>query len=252
MVCGESYLVWNMAMSACALPLGGKLAGLPLPGRREWAVSAVMSGALALSPLAVMGLPGGVALCFHQHGFPACMRCGMMTLVASCLTGGAMTALLSAGLTPEAAATVAMGLSLAAYLFVTLLPQALCEVRQVELKANGNAILLPAMLDSGNLLRDPITGRGVLVIPCGAARALFPHMEEAETLTSLPQGFRLLSVRTAAGSALLPIFKPDECRIYVNGRACKADTLVAVAGREYRGVQALVPMSALPGSALSS
>ena len=41
------------------------------------------------------------------------------------------------------------------------------------------------------------------------------------------------------------MFRPDECKIYLNGSACRADLLVAVAGREYGGVQALVPMSAL-------
>ena len=48
------------------------------------------------------------------------------------------------------------------------------------------------------------------------------------------------------------MFRPDECRIYLNGSACRANLLVAVAGREYSGVQALVPMSALPAGALSS
>ena len=57
-------------------------------------------------------------------------------------------------------------------------------------------------------------------------------------------------VRTAAGSSLLPMFRPDECRIYVIGNACKARLLAAVAGRDYSGVQALVPLSALPSGTL--
>ncbi len=252
MIQAESYVLWNMAMCACALPLGGKLAGLPAPGRKALSASALLGGVLSLSPLAALGLPGGVALCFHRHGFPACMRCGLMTLVASLLTGGAMTALLSAGLSPAAAAGAAMALSTVVYLFVTLLPQAMCDVRQVELKANGNAILLPAMLDSGNLLRDPVTGLGVVVIPLTAAQALFPQTPDLSSLQALPAGFRLLSVRTAAGSTLMPVFRPDECRVYVNGSACRTETLVAVAGREYHGVQALVPISAMPAKALSS
>lgn len=107
------------------------------------------------------------------------------------------------------------------------------------------------MLDSGNLLRDPVTGLPVLVVPCKAARLLFPDIADPCDLYSLPLGFRLLNVRTAAGSSLLPLFRPDECRLYLNGRACQAQLLVAVAGREYGGVQALVPMAALPHGELS-
>lgn len=55
-------------------------------------------------------------------------------------------------------------------------------------------------------------------------------------------------MRTAAGSALLPLFRPDECRLYLNGHPSEARLLVAVAGPEYGGAQALVPMAALSAS----
>ena len=258
MIHAESYLIWNTVMCLCALPLGGKLAGLPVPGRREMSLSAAVSGlssALCLSPapfLALAGLPGSVAVCFRRHGFSACLRCTLTTLFASFLLGGAMTALMNGGLSPASAAAVSAGFGIAACLMVTLLPSAMCDVRQVELQVDGNAILLPAMLDSGNLLRDPITGLGVLVVPRRAARTLFPGLRDLTDLTALPLGFRLLNVRTAAGSALLPMFRPDLCRIYLNGKSCDAELLVAFAGCDYGGAQALVPMSALPKEALSS
>ena len=260
MVQMESWLMWNAAMCACALPLGGRLAGLPVPERRPLGAAAVMNAALSalqvylpsLSGLALLGLPGAVLLCFHRHGIPTCVRCTFTTLLASMITGGTMTALNAAGLHSAASASVAIGLSLAACLMINLLPTALCDVRQVELRVEDESVILPAMLDSGNLMRDPITGLPVLVIPQGAANTLFPDRTNWDALTELPLCFRLLSVRTAAGSALLPMFRPDECRIYLNGHSCKADLLVAVAGREYSGVQALVPMAALPQSALSS
>ena len=257
MLHAESYLIWNMAMCTLSLPLGGKLAGLPTPGKTELSLSALLSGlsaaiGLNAAPLALAGLPGSVALCFHRHGFPACIRCLLTTLFASFLLGGAMTALMNAGLSPSASAAVALGLGISASLMITLLPGAMCDIRQVELRVESHSILLPAMLDSGNLLRDPITGMAVLVVPGKAAKALFPSIRDLSDLTSLPLGFRLLNVRTAAGSALLPMFRPDLCRIYVNGKACNAELLVAVAGRDYSGVQALVPMSALPKGVLSS
>lgn len=258
MLIAESYAVWNTAMCACALSLGGKLAGLPAPNRRPLLLAAGLDGLLslltlyaaALSPLALLGLPTSVALCFHRHGVPACIRCMLMTLCASMLSGGAMTALMNGGMSAVPAGTLAIGLCLAAYLLMNLLPSALCEIRQVELRVEERSIILPAMLDSGNLLNDPITNLPVLVIPQRAAGTLFPEACDLCALDGLPLGFRLLNVRTAAGSSLLPMFRPDECHIYLNGSVCRAELLVAVAGREYGGVQALVPMSALPADAL--
>ena len=258
MISAEAYWFWNAAMCACALPLGGKLAGLSAPKMKTLAWAAGLDGALslvtvwqpALAPVALLGLPGAVTLCFRAHGWQACVRCSLTTLAAGMLTGGAMTALLGMGLSPVAAAIAAVSMSMAVYLFINLIPRVLVNVRQVELRVGERNILLPAMLDSGNLLRDPITGLPVLVIPARAARTLYPQLGDPSVLTELPLGFRLLNVRTAAGSSMLPMFHPDECRIYVNGSACKAELLVAVAGREYGGVQALVPMSALPAGAL--
>lgn len=258
MVHAEAYWLWNAAMCACALPLGGRLAGLSSPGIRPLLWAAGLDGLLsligqqfsALSPLALLGLPGSVALCFRSHGWQACVRCTVTTLLAGMLTAGAMTACLNAGFKPDAAGVMAIALSLTACLLVNLIPNVLMNVRQVELRVEERGIILPAMLDSGNLLRDPITGKPVLVIPARAARTLFPDLEDPSNLTELPLGFRLLNVRTAAGSSLLPMFRPDECRIYLNGSACRADLLVAVAGEEYHGVQALVPMAALPAGAL--
>lgn len=254
----EAYVVWNAVMCLCSLPLGGKLAGLPAPGRKRLALAAGLGGASALlpmlasglSPLALLSLPGAVGLCFFRHGMAACLRCLLMTLCASFLSGGAMTALLSGGMRPLPAGIFTVALCLSAYLLTTLLPGTLCNVRQVELRVGDRAVILPAMLDSGNLLSDPITGLPVLVIPLKAGVSLFPDVRDFSCLSALPLGFRLLNVRTAAGSSLLPMFRPDECRIYLNGSACKADLLVAITGREYGGVQALVPLSALPAGAL--
>ena len=245
-------------MCACALPLGGKLAGLPAPGRRPLLMAVGLDGALSLlpmylsslSPIALLGLPASVGLCFHRHGLPACIRCTLMTLCASLLLGGAMTAFLSGGMAPLPSGALSVGLCLLAHLLMKLLPAAMCDVRQVELRVEERSIILPAMVDSGNLLTDPVTGLPVLVIPQKAAHTLFPDVRDLSCLSALPLGFRLLSVRTAAGSSLLPMFRPDECRIYVNGNACKARLLAAVAGRDYSGVQALVPLSALPSGTL--
>ncbi|MDD3336263.1 MAG: sigma-E processing peptidase SpoIIGA [Eubacteriales bacterium] len=255
MVHGELYFLCNAALCACALPLGGKLAGLPAPAGGRLTASAALGGVAALSALALppilpfFSLPAGVWLCFGSRGLQACVRCLFTTLGATLLSGGAVSCLLSSGAAPLLAVFSGMALSLLLYMLSTLLPATLCEVRQVELFVGGSSVLLPAMLDSGNMLRDPITARPVLVIPRKAARVLFPDFQDRWETENLPSGFRLLSVRTAAGGGLLPMFHPDGCRLYINGRTYSTELNVVVADCQYRGVQALVPMAALPADA---
>lgn len=256
MVHAEAYFLWNTVMCLCALPLGGRLAGLPAPGRSALAAGAGLGGALALCalvlpplwPVALAGLPCAVALCFHAQGLGPCLRGCVTTLGASLLLGGGAEALMRRGVSAPVALLASAGVAALVYLLATLLPNAMCDVRQVELRVDGNAVILPAMLDSGNLLRDPVTGLPVLVVPRRAAGLLFPDIGDLDDLSALPLGFRLLNVRTAAGSALLPMFRPDECRLYLNGHPAEARLLVAVAGAEYGGAQALVPMAALSAS----
>ena len=154
---------------------------------------------------------------------------------------------------PAPAASVRQygGLTLLLYWLAALAPSSMTAVRQVELTVGEHSVLLPAMVDTGNLLRDPITGLPVMVVPFRAVRVLVPEIARWVQHQELPPRMRLISVRTAAGSSLLPVFRPDSCRLYLNGHSCDADVVVAVTGQEYGGIQALVPLAALPeGGAL--
>lgn len=253
LICGEAYVFWNLALPMACLPLGGYLAGLPGPkGRRVWQAG-LMAGCCSLGALRwpgggalwLMALPLGVMRCFGAQRPGTLLRCTFTSLCAACLTAGVALALAGTGLPPVLSAAAAVGAAGLLGLMVRLRPQALTDVTQVELRMADRAVILPAMLDSGNLLGDPITGLPVVVAPGKGLMRLFPGVPNLNDLTALPLGFRLLSVRTAAGASLMPIFRPDGCCLYVNGRARETRVQVAVAGPEYAGVQALVPLSAL-------
>lgn len=250
MLQGELYILGNALLCGCALPLGGKLAGVDRPGLRQLLLAAACAGMAAaagilLPPLGLLGLPLCVWLAYRREGRAAVLRCGVTTLCASLLLGGAMTAFTEQGMRPWAAVGISLLLEGMLYLLIRLLPCVLREVRQVELRVGERSIMLPAMVDSGNLMRDPLTSLPVLVIPMQAARALYPEADGLDKLYALPRGFRLLHVRTAAGAGLLPMFRPDRCWLYLDGRRQEAKLLAAVAGREYRGAQALVPLCAI-------
>ena len=84
------------------------------------------------------------------------------------------------------------------------------EYTNLTIAYGGNVVRLIALRDSGNTLRDPITGEQVLVISAGAARRLTGLTEEQlraplETLaSSIIPGLRLIPYRAVGqGSGML-------------------------------------------------
>lgn len=254
MIHGEAYGLWNGALCAVSLLLGGKLAGLPMPSKGKLLVSALLG---CLGAMWQLMRPGeqelalflcliSVWICYGKEGLTAFARALVTTLCAALLPGGAAMVLMRMGGSAALSMSLALLLALLLWTLSTLLPTAQEQVRQVELRAGGQSVILPAMLDSGNLLRDPLTSLPVMVISLRAARALFPEHPGLGCLEELPRGFRLLSVRTAAGRGLWPVFRPQSCRLYLDGKVQEAKVMVAVAGPGYEGIQALVPLAALP------
>ena len=113
----------------------------------------------------------------------------------------------------------------------------------VEISGGGKHIRLTALVDTGNELRDPITGRSVLVIGAQAARELTGLTPEQlkrplETITASPlPGLRLIPYRAvgAENGLLLAMRFPSVC---LGGRTGAG--IVAFApqrfGEEYEGL----------------
>ena len=106
----------------------------------------------------------------------------------------------------------------------------------VTLSGNGKRLQLTALADTGNELRDPITGQWVLVIGCEEARKLTGLTKEQlrhplETITTAPlPGLRLIPYRAvgAEGGLLLAMGLPA---VEVGGR--KGPGVVAFAPQEF-------------------
>ena len=92
----------------------------------------------------------------------------------------------------------------------------------------GRTVCLPALRDSGNLLRDGVTGLPVIAV---AEKLLFPLLPPgtagADPL-SLPAGFRLLPMQTASGKCLAVCFHPQEIWLVRGNKKWPADALVAL------------------------
>ena len=112
----------------------------------------------------------------------------------------------------------------------------------VEIIHTSRRVTLTALVDSGNLLRDPITRLPVIVISRKAASRLMTNPDE------FSQGMRLISVRTVAGSTLMPIFRPHSLRIRLPGGWRETDAIIGLSPEGYSGFQALVPACVLSSS----
>lgn len=112
------------------------------------------------------------------------------------------------------------------------------------------SVTLSALVDSGNLLTEPISGDPVIITGADdlnpiLPETLIPLFESLDptALASVPSEhamrIRLISARSASGSDLFIGFRPDD--ITVNGKSYSA--YLAVNGRKgsYNGADALVP-----------
>ncbi len=118
---------------------------------------------------------------------------------------------------------------------------------EVTLCYGGRQLRLPAMKDTGNLLRDPIGGKLCLIADVTALRQLLPepllrsvmHGEGVRVLEQLPpehrRNLRLIPAITASGQGLLPALRME--RIVLHGK--KGD----------REVDAMVVLTKLGSSA---
>jgi len=112
-------------------------------------------------------------------------------------------------------------------------------VTSVELQLGARRTTLTALIDSGNLLRDVITGLPVIVISRRSAARLLSLPRDGK----LAPGMRLMSVRTVSGTAMMTILRPDSIRLLYGSRWQKAEALIGLSPDGYEGFQALVPAS---------
>ncbi|MDR3050760.1 MAG: sigma-E processing peptidase SpoIIGA [Oscillospiraceae bacterium] len=98
------------------------------------------------------------------------------------------------------------------------------------------------LVDSGNLLAEPISGLPVVVAPAAALAALLPQGLDPADLATLPPGFRLVRMVSPAGSALLMCFRPTALALWRQNRWAPIQAMVALSAHSPpEGALALVP-----------
>ena len=123
----------------------------------------------------------------------------------------------------------------------------------LEVRLFEKSLTLRALVDSGNLLRDPVSGRGVIIVERTLlAQALPPSLAHALASTS-PEAWlsdrryvrqiRLIPTHTATGDAILPAILPDAITVCDQKDRFAADYLLSPAelGESARGFDAVIP-----------
>lgn len=101
--------------------------------------------------------------------------------------------------------------------------------------------VLPALLDTGNLLTDGISGLPVIVLPRCLAESFIPPGTDLNDLSTLPAGWRLVRTKTAAGGRTLMCFSPDQIVLEQEKRTWRVEAVVAVS--DFQENRALLPDS---------
>ena len=243
--------------------LTARAAGLALR-RPRYGLAALLGASYACaaySPgLAFLALPGWKLLAGALMGWIAFgaerrpLRCILLFFAVSASFGGALLAL--TGGRPLCFSLRDLLLSfLLCYGIGTLLFRchALLRERQtqeVRVEHGGRSASFRALHDTGNSLRDPVSGSRVLIATPDALKGilreyatLFEHLgpvqlqELSAQIPELAGRLRLLPFSSVGGKGLLPAFRPE--RLFIDGRE-RRDYLVAVspqsAGDDYEGI----------------
>lgn len=124
----------------------------------------------------------------------------------------------------------------------------------VEAVLLGKRVELSAMVDSGNLLRDPVSGRSVIVADRKKLQGILPRALLAEGKTGEREIFswldsspdatrvRLIPARTATGGGLLVAIVPDSLILTEGRERYESDYLIAVStlGDTAQGFDAVI------------
>ena len=108
---------------------------------------------------------------------------------------------------------------------------------KLSIRLGNRKMTLEAMSDSGNMLKDPIGGKDVVIIDKKRGSRLVPSLASGD-FSSLPQNvaksLRLIPVRTATGEGILAAFCPDEVTLEFEGDTKQIDVLIALSKEDMK------------------
>lgn len=247
-VYGEAFFFINVWMDFLCLLLASRLGhsrfhvGKALISAALGGVYAVLAwtdGKHFLRTLPVMMLTC-LLLCWTAFG-KRCLRLFPLTASAGWLLSGLSNFALEQGGPPSMAIWITSGAALALLLLTRRIGDQGGGSFWLRIKFGGTEAETPALRDTGNLLFDSVSGLPVIVLPERRGRVFLPPGTELKDLSTLPRGWRLLRMKTAAGSKTLMCFTPEQIVIRQGTRVWRTEGLVAVC--DFEESRAMLPDS---------
>jgi stage II sporulation protein GA (sporulation sigma-E factor processing peptidase) len=261
----DLYLIVNVSMDILCLMIGGAMLHRRLKRWRAL-LGAVFGGVYAVAAL-LLGWDGFwgvipdvcavVVMCMIAFGrqkrsYLSLLRTAAVVWVCSMLLGGIMTALYALLNRLNLPLDALQGDGLSAWTFVLVSAVAgLLTVKSgrwfglsgkaktatVEVELYGQRTVLRAMVDTGNLLCDPVSGRSVIVAELDALAPLLPPAlvracesgDFSAYLSSHERAkrIRLIPAGSVGGDALLLAIVPDRVRLTVGNESFVSNHLIA-------------------------
>ena len=231
------------AIAAAAIGGAYAVAALLLNFSGVWGLLLDVLAAYLLCLTAFAGRRGGIGVA---------LRCCPVLFLTSMLVGGVMTALYTLLNRLQLPIEALQGDGLSVWLFVLLAAvSGIATARggaflglskkteRVELSATlfGKTVTLCAMVDTGNLLRDPLSDRRVIVAEVSRFAGILPQElfeacrtgQVSDWLSSHENArlARLIPMQTASGSGMLLGLVPERLMLTVGKECYSADYLIA-------------------------
>ena len=169
-----------------------------------------------------------------------CLRLFPLAAAAGWLLSGLSNFVMEKGGPPAAMLWIDSGAAFAVLLLTRRIDHT-GECFHLQMIYQGKTAEVPALRDTGNLLFDSVTGLPVIVLPEKQGKVLLPPGVDPKDLSTLPPGWRLLRVKTAAGSKALMCFTPDEIILRQGMRVYHAEAVIALS--DFAESRAMLPYS---------
>ena len=234
----EAFLMVNLAADFMLLATVSRTMGL-FNWRRVIAADllcALLASLAALRPgcnsCVAIASPLLASLIIAAHAAPGMWAFLSLALTGHALLCGGIARLVCASLPLAAALSLGIGAALSCVLSIGR-PPACCDWRVALSLTNGKRqVRFPALIDTGNRLREPLSGLPVLIVERQLLQGILPEC-----------GYRILGFGGLGGEGQMACFKPDAVWIG-SGRARRRgpDVWVAVSPHPLPGLcQALAP-----------
>lgn len=275
-VYADLYVLVNAGMDLLCFMITAMLMHRKILRRRAMA-GALLGGLYALTTLllgtsgilaVVMDILAMLLLCLivffsRRESFFFLIKVTAVNVLVSAFLGGVMTALYAWLNRLDLPIETLEGDGLSVWIFAVLaaisgvltakggmffgLSRKTASVR-VEAVLFGTSVSFSAMVDSGNFLKDPLSGRGVIVVErkriAYALPKHFPEEGQLNTDPVLATKLRLIPTKTATGSGMLEAIVPDALTFTDRDGKHAADYLIAPIplGESAKGFDALIPL----------